>query len=158
MKETMRILVINGPNLNLLGKREPEIYGTQTLADIHDELAKKFPEHQFTFFQSNHEGEIIDTLQSAMDGRFDGIILNPGAFTHYSYAIRDAIAALSAPVIEVHLSNIHLREKFRRESVIAPVCKAQVSGFGASGYILAATMLMNAQQETKKAKRTIPND
>ncbi len=153
----MHILVINGPNLNLLGKREPHIYGTQTLADIYDELTKNFPVIQFTFFQSNHEGEIIDTLQSAIDGTQDGIVFNPGAFTHYSYAIRDAVAALPIPVIEVHLSNIHLREEFRRDSVIAPVCKAQVSGFGSAGYLLAVTMIVNARQnieETSKEKHS----
>jgi 3-dehydroquinate dehydratase-2 len=150
----MHILVINGPNLNLLGKREPEIYGTQTLSDIHDELTKTFPALQFTFFQSNHEGEIIDTLQSAMDGAYEGVVLNPGAFTHYSYAIRDAVAALSIPVIEVHLSNIHLREEFRRDSVIAPVCKAQVSGFGSAGYLLAATMLVNALSKIPNGKHS----
>ncbi|MDE3057181.1 MAG: type II 3-dehydroquinate dehydratase [Bacteroidota bacterium] len=151
----MHILVVNGPNLNLLGRREPEIYGTQTLADIDNELTKTFPDVRFTFFQSNHEGAIIDTLQSAMDRTYNGVVLNPGAFTHYSYAVRDAVAALPVPVIEVHLSNIHLRaesaagEEFRRLSVIAPVCKAQVSGFGPAGYVLAVRMLLNATTETQ---------
>ena len=103
----MNILVINGPNLNLLGTREPEIYGGQTLKDIEDELSESFPDVRFTFFQSNHEGAIIDRLQSAQLEKNDGIVLNAGAYTHYSYAIRDAIAALSIPVIEVHISNIH---------------------------------------------------
>jgi 3-dehydroquinate dehydratase II len=137
----MRLLVINGPNLNLLGVREPHIYGTQTLADIENDLRESFPEVAFEFFQSNHEGAIIDTIQSTIGSTYDGILINPGAFTHYSYAIRDAIGAVSIPVIEVHLSNIHMREEFRRHSVIAPVCKAQFSGFGSTGYRLAVTTL-----------------
>ncbi|HLP15442.1 MAG TPA: type II 3-dehydroquinate dehydratase [Bacteroidota bacterium] len=139
----MRLLVINGPNLNLLGQREPHIYGFQTLSDIEDELRAAFPDISFKFFQSNYEGAIIDAIQSSMDGRYDGIIMNPGAFTHYSYAIRDAVAAVPVPAVEVHLSNIHLREAFRRNSVIAPVCKAQLSGFGSTGYRLAVTTLVH---------------
>lgn len=137
----MNILVINGPNLNLLGKREPQIYGTQTLKDIEDELTKKFPDVQFTFFQSNHEGAIVDALQSTIGKNFQGIILNGAALTHYSYAIRDAIAMLTIPTVEVHISNIHLREEFRRHSVTAPVCVAQLSGFGSTGYALGVEML-----------------
>ena len=129
-------------NLNLLGTREPEIYGSQTLQDIEDELRVSFPNVRFTFFQSNHEGAIIDRLQSAQPEKNDGIVLNAAAYTHYSYAIRDAIAALSIPVIEVHISNIHLREEFRKNSVTAPVCKAQISGFGAAGYHLAVETLI----------------
>lgn len=144
----MRLLVINGPNLNLLGTREPHIYGYQTLADIEIELRDTFPEIDFKFFQSNHEGAIIDMIQTAMDGRFEGIVMNPGAFTHYSYAIRDAVAAVPVPAIEVHLSNIHLREPFRRTSVIAPVCKAQFSGFGSSGYTLAVRTLVHFCHQT----------
>jgi 3-dehydroquinate dehydratase II len=139
----MNIQIINGPNLNLLGTREPEIYGTQTLKDVEQELVRSFPTVTFTFFQSNHEGAIIDALQATMSQSCDGIILNAGAFTHYSYAIRDAIAALRVPVIEVHFSNIHLREEFRRNSVIADVCKAQISGFGAEGYKLAVNLLLH---------------
>lgn len=138
----MRLLVINGPNLNLLGTREPHIYGYQTLSDIEDEIRASFPDIDFKFFQSNHEGAIIDAIQSAMDGRYEGIVINPGAYTHYSYAIRDALAAAPVPAVEVHLSNIHLREEFRRLSVIAPACKAQLSGFGSTGYKLAVTMLV----------------
>lgn len=144
----MRLLIINGPNLNLLGTREPQIYGRQTLADIEDDLRAAFPEISFKFFQSNWEGAIIDTIQSAMDGRYNGIVMNPGAFTHYSYAIRDAIAAVPVPAVEVHLSNIHLREEFRRHSVIAPVCKAQFSGFGSTGYRLAVTTLVHFCHQT----------
>jgi len=138
----MNILVINGPNLNLLGARQPEIYGSQTLKDIENDLTKTFPQVRFTFFQSNHEGAIIDRLQSAQPEKNDGVVLNAAAYTHYSYAIRDAIAALTIPVIEVHISNIHLREEFRKNSVMAPVCKAQISGFGADGYRMAVETLI----------------
>jgi 3-dehydroquinate dehydratase II len=138
----MNILIINGPNLNLLGKREPEVYGTLTLKDIEEGLLKSFPDVALTFFQSNHEGAIIDALQEAPAKGIDGIVLNAAAYTHYSYAIRDAIAAISVPVIEVHISNILLREEFRKESVTAPVCKAQISGFGTEGYRIAVETLI----------------
>jgi 3-dehydroquinate dehydratase-2 len=144
----MRLLVINGPNLNLLGVREPHIYGSQTLADIEQDLRESFPDVEFEFFQSNHEGAIIDVIQSTIGSAFNGVVMNPGAFTHYSYAIRDAVAALTIPVIEVHLSNIHMREEFRRHSVIAPVCKAQLSGFGSTGYRLAVTTLTHFHHTT----------
>jgi 3-dehydroquinate dehydratase-2 len=117
----MKILVIHGPNLNLLGKREPTIYGEVTLEQVNQILISEFPDVEFEFFQSNHEGEIIDKLNSIVESDFDGVVINPGAFTHYSYAIRDAISALKIPVVEVHLSNIYAREDFRRHSVIAPV-------------------------------------
>ncbi|KUK11029.1 MAG: 3-dehydroquinate dehydratase [Clostridia bacterium 41_269] len=139
----MNILIINGPNLNLLGKREPHIYGTKSLEDINEEL-KKFGEDngvKLDFFQSNHEGEIIDKIHQA-DVSYNGIIINPGAFTHYSYAIRDAIASISVPVIEVHLSNIFSREDFRHHSVISPVVKGQICGFGSFGYKLAVYALI----------------
>jgi 3-dehydroquinate dehydratase II len=138
----MNILVINGPNLNLLGMREPEVYGKLSLNDIEEGLRKNFPTVGLTFFQSNHEGAIIDKLQSAQTESIDGIVLNAAAYTHYSYAIRDAIAAISVPVIEVHISNILLREEFRKESVTAPVCKAQISGFGTDGYRIAVETLI----------------
>ena len=149
MKAFMNILVINGPNLNLLGMREPEIYGSQTLKDIEDELSESFPDVRFTFFQSNHEGAIIDRLQSAQPENNDGVVLNAAAYTHYSYAIRDAIAAMSIPVIEVHISNIHLREEFRKHSVTAPACKAQISGFGAAGYRIAIETLIQHSISSK---------
>lgn len=142
----MNLLVINGPNLNLLGKREPHVYGRETLHDIQEHLKKKYPHVNFTFFQSNHEGAIVDALQSTIGKQFDGIIINGGAFTHYSYAIRDAIAMLAIPTIEVHISNIHLREEFRRHSVTAPVCVAQISGFGSAGYALAVEMLLQGEK------------
>jgi len=150
IKRIMKILVINGPNLNLLGKREPEVYGKLSLKDIEDGLCKTFPRVGFAFFQSNHEGAIIDTLQSAQAEGVDGIVLNAAAYTHYSYAIRDAIAAIALPVIEVHISNILLREEFRKESVTAPVCKAQISGFGTEGYRIAVETLIQhfSQQQS----------
>jgi 3-dehydroquinate dehydratase II len=138
----MKILVINGPNLNLLGKREPAVYGTTTLGDIESRLKKRFPNVQFEFFQSNHEGALVDQLQKVIDGSFDGVVINPGAYSHYSYAIRDAIAALKTPVVEVHISNVHAREEFRRHSVITPVCKGVVAGFGDMGYELAVKFLV----------------
>jgi 3-dehydroquinate dehydratase II len=138
----MKILVINGPNLNLLGKREPAIYGTTTLTDIESRLKRRFPNVQFEFFQSNHEGALVDQLQKVIDGSFDGVVINPGAYSHYSYAIRDAIAALKTPVVEVHISNVHAREEFRRHSVITPVCKGVVAGFGDMGYELAVKFLV----------------
>ena len=138
----MEILVINGPNLNLLGMRRPDIYGCETLDDIMDELSAYIEKKGFTvsIFQSNHEGELIDRIQAAI-GYADGIIINPGAYTHYSYAIRDAIEAADIPTVEVHLSDIHAREPFRAVSVIEPVCIAQVSALGRQGYFVAADIL-----------------
>jgi 3-dehydroquinate dehydratase-2 len=131
----LQIFLIHGPNLNLLGQREPEIYGTVTLPEV-DQRMREYAERRgisLRTLQSNHEGEIIDALQDAADWA-DGFVINPGAFTHYSYAIRDAISALGVPAVEVHLSNIHAREEFRRSSVIAPVCAGQISGFGWRSY------------------------
>ena len=130
------VLVINGPNLNLLGTRQPQIYGTTTLAEIEAALRARAAARgvAVTFFQSNHEGAIVDRLQS--EGRAaDGVIINAGAFTHYSYAIRDALAMLDCPAIEIHLSNIHGREEFRHHSVIAAVVTGQIAGLGWRGYL-----------------------
>ena len=134
----MRILVIHGPNLNLLGEREPEIYGSKTLAQVNAEIERCAATLAATvqIVQSNHEGEIIDALHAAR-ATADAVIINPGAYTHYSYAIADAISAIRVPCIEVHLSNINAREAFRRTSVIAPVCAGSIAGFGAESYLLA---------------------
>jgi 3-dehydroquinate dehydratase-2 len=143
----MRILVLNGPNLNLLGKREPEIYGTRSLWDLENDLKKAFPDTKLEFLQSNHEGALIDALNKCMDGVTDGVVINPGAYTHYSYAIRDAIAALKIPVVEVHISNIHAREEFRSKSVTAPACAAVFAGAGLKGYELAVRFLLENQEK-----------
>ncbi len=134
---TMRVLVINGPNLNLLGEREPDIYGSDTLADCVDAVKKNLPSFEVDDIQSNSESEIIDAIQQAR-GTADAIIINAGAFTHYSYAIRDALAMYDGVKIEVHLSNPHTREDFRHTSVISAVVTGVVSGFRINSYVLAA--------------------
>jgi 3-dehydroquinate dehydratase-2 len=133
----IKVLVLNGPNLNLLGSREPDVYGKSTLGDIEALVSQHAGETGATasFVQSNHEGVLIDALHAA-NGQFDAVVFNPGAFTHYSYALRDAVVAAGVPVVEVHLSNISGREAFRRESVIAPAAIGQISGFGPHSYIL----------------------
>lgn len=145
------ILVINGPNMNLLGKRKPEIYGTDTLHDIEKQIVEHFKDRDVNirFYQSNHEGEIIDKIQESDFLRFDtgedlrcGIVINPGALAHYSYAIRDAIEAIQTPVIEVHISDIDNREDFRKKLVISEVCKKTIVGKGIKGYYEAIEMLL----------------
>jgi len=145
----MKIRVINGPNLNLLGTREPHVYGYTTLGDIEGLLGYEAREYgvEIEFFQYNHEGDIIECIHEAARENCDGLILNPGAYTHYSYAIRDAIAATGIPTVEVHLSNIHSREDFRKESVIAPVCLGQISGLGAVSYSAALFALVKKLSE-----------
>jgi 3-dehydroquinate dehydratase II len=149
MLNTMKqILVLNGPNLNMRGIREPGVYGTVSLPAIESTLSKLAESFnvQLQFFQSNHEGELIDRIHEAY-GNQDGILFNPGAFTHYSYAIRDAIGAVQLPAVEVHLSNIHKREAFRHVSVTAPVMIGQISGFGAHSYELGLLALLRHLQE-----------
>ena len=138
-----KILVLNGPNLNLLGVREPDVYGTVTLADIEREVTEYAAERGASVdcFQSNHEGALIDKLHEAR-GAYDGIVYNPGAHTHYSYALRDAVSSIDVPTVEVHLSDISAREEFRRISVIAPVCGAQIKGKGKEGYKEAVDVLL----------------
>jgi 3-dehydroquinate dehydratase II len=137
----MKLLVANGPNLNLTGTREPKIYGSDTLAVINSELKERFNELTFEFFQTNSEGELIDKIQSVVKEGIDGVVLNAGALSHYSYALRDAIAAVEAPVVEVHLSQVFAREEFRRKSVISEVCKGTVTGFGKFSYFAATFAL-----------------
>lgn len=131
----MKFLFVNGVNLNMTGVREKGVYGNETLDEINAQIADRFPDDECLFYQSNSEGEICSVIQGA---DADAIILNAGAFTHYSYAIRDAIASVKIPVVEVHMSNVHAREEFRHKSVISEVCKGVVCGFGKNSYILAA--------------------
>lgn len=139
----MKLMVINGPNLNMLGVREPGVYGKQSYADleqyIEDYAGKK--DCEVVVLQSNGEGEIIDFIHHAL-GNYDGIIINPGAYTHYSYAIHDALTSVALPAVEVHISNIHKREEFRHKSVTAPACIGQICGLGFRGYTLAIDYLL----------------
>ncbi len=146
-----KILVLHGPNLNLLGTREPEIYGRTTLDDINRMIAARAKEAgiEADYLQSNHEGVLVDALQGAPGKGYAFVILNAAAFTHYSVAIRDAIAAISVPVIEVHLSNIHQREEFRHHSVISPVVMGQIAGFGADSYMAALEVVIRRLSEAK---------
>jgi len=146
------LLVLNGPNLNLLGKREPGVYGSETLDDIILRLQAVMRElgAQMEHVQSNHEGVLIDAIHQAK-GVHQGIVFNPGAFTHYSYALRDAIAAVSLPVIEVHISNVHARESFRHHSVIAPVALGQIVGLGSDGYEWAVRALVRKIEQQSRS-------
>ncbi|MBE7088605.1 MAG: type II 3-dehydroquinate dehydratase [Clostridiales bacterium] len=134
----MKFLFLNGVNLNMTGIREKEVYGAQTLDEINADIKNYFKDDLCEFYQSNCEGDICTAIHNAQAKGFDGIILNAGAYTHYSYAIRDAIASVTVPVIEVHMSNVHSREEFRHKSVISQVCKGVICGFGKNSYILAA--------------------
>ena len=142
----MKILIVNGPNLNLLGEREPEVYGSDTLVDVNAWL-ESHPSslgHQLCFFQSNHEGQIIDYLHAHRKSA-DGVVINPGGLTHYSVALRDAIAGCQVATVEVHISDIHAREQFRQKSMVKDVCIAQISGHGKQGYIEAIELLSEHQ-------------
>jgi 3-dehydroquinate dehydratase-2 len=152
----MKILFLNGPNLNLLGQREPEVYGRETLADIEAAVRERAGQLKvkIDFRQSNVEGELVDWIQQAK-GKFDVIVLNAAAYTHTSIALRDAIAAVGVPTIEIHLSNVHAREKFRQKSLIAPVCCGQIIGFGAKSYILAVEASVHVNENRKQDKDAI---
>jgi len=148
-----KILVVSGPNLNLLGTRQPEIYGPDTLDVIQSRLLKHFADRdvELRFFQSNHEGEIVDQIQKAREWA-DGIVLNPGAYSHYSYAIRDAISGVKLPAVEIHLSNIHARESFRHNLVVAPVCVGTVLGFGWRSYLWGIEALLAHLEDSAKPR------
>ena len=155
----MKLMVINGPNLNMLGVREKGVYGTKSFDEVCDYIKVEGTNrgNDITFFQSNIEGEIINSIQKAYYEEYDGIIINPGAFTHYSYALHDAIKGVDIPTIEVHLSNIHAREEFRKTSVTAPACIGQISGFGEFGYVMAmeALSIKHGDQMIETLKKSI---
>ena len=146
----MKVLIINGPNLNLLGKREPDKYGSESLEQINTQLQKHAKENSIELetFQSNHEGEIVDKIQTAKDRRIDAIIINPAAYTHTSVAIRDALLSVNIPAIEVHLSNIYKREEFRHRSMISDIAVGQITGFGSKGYFLALDAVKDLKTKT----------
>lgn len=152
--EMKKVALIHGPNLNFLGIRDPEVYGTDTYQQINQEILEEASKYQLELdiYQSNHEGDLIDYIQTCYHNQVEGIIMNAGAYTHYSYGIRDAIASVSIPTIEVHLSNINNREKFREKSVIAPVCIGQICGFGKFSYIIGIHALANYLEKTNRSK------
>ena len=141
-----KILIINGPNLNLLGRREPSIYGTRSFEEYLEELRKQFPDVELSYFQSNHEGALIDKLHE-VGFTADGIVLNAGAYTHTSVALHDAIRAITTPVIEVHISNVHQREEFRHHSFISAACRGVICGFGLDSYRLAIEAMLQMKNE-----------
>ena len=138
----MKILIINGPNLNLLGTREPQHYGTGTMDSVLDVLKSQYPRVEFDYYQSNVEGFLIDRLHKTLEEPCDGVVLNAGGYTHTSVALRDAIAAIKVPVVEVHISNVHSREEFRHRSLISAVCKGVICGFGLDSYRLGVDALL----------------
>lgn len=139
------ILIINGPNLNLLGKRQPEIYGSRGFEDYFQQLKEKFSEVSLSYFQSNHEGALIDKIHE-VGFSFDGIVINAGGYTHTSVALADALSSVTCPAVEVHISNIHAREKFRHHSYLTPVCRGMICGLGLQGYELAVQYLLGLQK------------
>lgn len=139
----MKILIVNGPNLNRLGRREPGIYGGKSMDDYLAELRQQYPQIELLYFQSNHEGGLIDRLHQADDEGIEGIVLNAGAYTHTSVALHDAIRAISVPVVEVHISNVHQREEFRHHSMISAACKGVICGFGMHSYRLGVEALLS---------------
>ena len=145
----MHILIINGPNLNMLGSRRPDVYGYKSLDEVNAYIKDYFKKVKVSFYQSNVEGKIVDEIQKLSEN-YDGLVINPGALTHYSYAVRDAIEAIDLPVVEIHISNIAAREGFRKNSVISDVCSGTISGFGIYGYILAVQAIAH-QLKDKKA-------
>jgi 3-dehydroquinate dehydratase-2 len=150
----MKVLVLHGPNLNLLGTREPGVYGRTTLRQV-DTMLRDHAQrrgHRVECRQSNHEGQLVDWLQAARREGFAGVVFNPGAFTHYSFALRDAVAAIDLPVVEVHLSNVHGREEFRRHSVIAAVARGQIAGFGPQSYLLGFDALTADSRRTSRRR------
>lgn len=148
----MKILIINGPNLNLLGKREPEIYGTRSFEQFLEELRAEFPDIEIGYFQSNHEGALLDRIHEA-GFTVDGIVLNAGAFTHTSIALADAVAAITSPVIEVHISNVHKREPFRHHSYLSAKCVGSIVGLGLEGYRLAITYFRGERVREREGER-----
>jgi 3-dehydroquinate dehydratase II len=151
-----RVLVLHGPNLNLLGTREPAVYGTTTLARLDREIQRHAAGRgaEAVCRQSNHEGQLIDWLQGAAREGFAAIVINPGALTHYSLALRDAVSSVSLPVVEVHLSNVHAREEFRRHSVIAAVARGQISGFGPASYLLGVDAALRSAAAARPGRRS----
>lgn len=139
----MKILIINGPNLNLLGTREPQHYGTGTMDSVLDALKSRYPRVEFDYYQSNVEGFLVDRLHKTLEEPCDGVVLNAGGYTHTSVALRDAIAAIKVPVVEVHISNVHSREEFRHRSLISAVCKGVICGFGLDSYRLGVEALLS---------------
>lgn len=140
---TVKILLLNGPNLNMLGTRETDVYGAQTLDEIIEALRREFPDVDLDAVQENSEGALIDALHAA-NGTVSGVVFNPGAYTHYSIALRDAVAAIDVPVVEVHLSNVHAREEFRHRSVLSAVCLGVIAGFGPTSYSLGIRAIRSA--------------
>ena len=144
----MKVLIINGPNLNMLGRREEVFYGTESFDKILEQLREKYPQVEIDYFQSNIEGEIVTRIQEAADEKLDGLLINAGAYTHYSYAIHDALLILQIPKIEIHLSNIYRRDEFRRKSVLSRACQGMIAGFGKDSYRLGIDFI--ASKERKK--------